>query len=110
MRFNGVFCKVVCICKTVLHNLALLAWVDSSTLLCHFSNLIEFHNVEIVLWCICHLVHLLVILELDSIMQCCNDVQYWKLRPVKRVRLQKIAVLYSDDCDIFCVLLSVCML
>jgi len=59
-----------------------------------------------VLW----FIYILVILELDSVMQCCNDVQYWKLRPVKRVGLQKIGVLCRDDCDIFCVLLSVCML
>jgi len=60
--------------------------------------------------CVLWFIYILVILELDSIMQCCNDVQYWKLRPVKRVRQQKIAVLCSDDHDIFCVLFSVCML
>ena len=59
-----------------------------------------------VLWFTC----ILVILELDSIMQFHSDVQYWKLRPVKCVRLQKIVVLYSDHRDIFCVLLSVCVL
>lgn len=62
--------------------------------------------------CVCVLwfIYILVFLELDSIMQCHNDAQYWKLCPVKRVRLQKTAVLYSDNCDIFCVLISVCML
>lgn len=59
-----------------------------------------------VLW----FIYILVILELDSIMQCHNDVQYWKLCPVKHVRLQKIAVLYSDHGHIFFVLISVCML
>ena len=60
--------------------------------------------------CVLFFIYILVILELDSIMQCHDDVQYWKLRPVKRVRLQKIAVLCSDHRDIFCVLISVCML
>jgi hypothetical protein len=60
--------------------------------------------------CVLWFTYILVILELDSIMQCHNDVQYWKLRPVKRVRLQKIAVLYTDHRDIFCVLISVCVL
>ena len=60
--------------------------------------------------CVFWFIYILVFLELDSIMQCHNDVHYWKPCPVKRVRLQKIAVLCSDHRDIFCVLIAVCML
>lgn len=57
--------------------------------------------------CVLWFIYVMVILELDSIMQCHNDVQYWKLRPVKHVRLQKIAVLCSDHRDILC--LDICV-
>lgn len=55
-------------------------------------------------------IYILVMPELDSIMHCHSDMQYWKLCPVKCVRLQKIAVLYSDHHDIFCIMIAVCVL